>query len=546
MGRFILTAKVAVQIVLTPLAVSFLYMSISTSLGCLTQLKEAVMRKGQSSKVKNMGKVGCAGVLVLGMALLNPLVGTSVYAEETEDYGVDAQTLTGSTVNISFSPTSGSASLTPITEAGTAARMTILANVEISNSGGYGVYLSSKSGNLTGVKSGAKIGGIVGSSTFENLAVNTWGYFATEDGYVPDTAAYRALAQGQGDLLLSRNGNVESARHTLLLSFAAKVGIDKPADTYKDEVTLSVVSSPLEISSLKSLSTMQGMTPEICASSDLNETKQLVDIRDGKSYWVTKMADGNCWMTQNLDLNITTAGLSAVNSDIVSDWNASSAYSPSNSESSITASTISTVATATRSWDFGYYILSNPTAASDCGAKRTNISECTTQVVAVGGRTASTDPDFYKNNGNKTYTATEYDAHYLVGNYYQWNAATAGTGGTITSGQATGSICPKGWKLPTTNNTNSGSFSKLVTSGNVGNDIVKLTSAPYYFTRTGNINQNVSLLLAYVGNGGNYWSSTPYSTATNAFDLNIAGATSLVLNDNASRYFGLSVRCIAK
>lgn len=503
------------------------------------------MQKGQGRNISRAGKAGCLGLLALGLVLINP-VSSMVYAEGEEDYELDAQALTTSTVNISFSPTSGSASLTPIAEAGAASRMTILANVEIGNSGGYGVYLSSKSGNLTGMKSGVKIGGIVGSSTFEDLTVNTWGYFATEDGYVPDTAAYKALSQGQGDLLLSRNGNVESARHTLLLSFAAKIGIDKPADTYKDEVTLSVVSSPLEITSLKTLSTMQGMTPEVCASSELNETKQLVDIRDGKSYWVTKMADGNCWMTQNLDLNLTTAGLPAASSDITSDWNASSTYPPANSESSITTSTISTLATATRSWDFGYYVLSNPTAASDCGAKRTNVSECATQVVAVGGRAASTDPDFYKNNGNKSYTATEYDAHYLVGNYYQWNVATAGTGGVITSGQAAGSICPKGWKLPTTNNTNSGSFSKLVTSGNVGSDIVKLTSAPYYFTRTGNINQNAGLLLAYVGNGGNYWSSTPYSSAANAFDLNIAGATSLVLSDNASRHFGLSVRCVAR
>lgn len=291
---------------------------------------------------------------------------------------------------------------------------------------------------------------------------------------------------------------------------------------------------------------MQGMTTEICANSEMNETTQLTDVRDGKNYWVAKLADGNCWMTQNLDLNIAATGLSAASSDLSGDWHAGSTYPPSNSETSITASTVGTNATATRSWDFGQYILNNPTAASDCGSRKTDLSTCTTQVTAVGGRSASSDPDFYKNNGNKTFTATEYDAHYLVGNYYQWSTATAGTGGAITTGQASGSICPKGWKLPIGNSTGSGSFSRLVSSGNIGNDVTKITAPPYYFARSGNIDQNASSLLAYVGNGGNYWTSTPYSTATNAYNMNIATATSLVLNDSASRYFGLSVRCVAR
>ena len=42
-----------------------------------------------------------------------------------------------------------------------------------------------------------------------------------------------------------------------------------------------------------------------------------------------------------------------------------------------------------------------------------------------------------------------YDAHFLAGNYYQWNTATAGTGATTTSMMnASGSICPRGRQLP--------------------------------------------------------------------------------------------------
>ena len=58
---------------------------------------------------------------------------------------------------------------------------------------------------------------------------------------------------------------------------------------------------------------MQEMTSSICENSPQLATKQLRDIRDGKYYWVTKLADGNCWMTQNLDLdlNYSLAGADA-------------------------------------------------------------------------------------------------------------------------------------------------------------------------------------------------------------------------------------------
>ena len=46
---------------------------------------------------------------------------------------------------------------------------------------------------------------------------------------------------------------------------------------------------------------MQDLTPVICKNSKENDTKQLIDERDGKIYWVTKLKDDNCWMTQNLD-----------------------------------------------------------------------------------------------------------------------------------------------------------------------------------------------------------------------------------------------------
>ena len=52
---------------------------------------------------------------------------------------------------------------------------------------------------------------------------------------------------------------------------------------------------------------MQDMSSEICGSVNRTgevTTTQLADIRDNKLYYVTKLKDGHCWMTQNLDLDL--------------------------------------------------------------------------------------------------------------------------------------------------------------------------------------------------------------------------------------------------
>lgn len=251
-------------------------------------------------KVNIAGSASCISLLLLTFLLVNPLISGSASALESEENEVSPQATMISDVNVSFSPTSGSASLTPVTEEGTKARTAVKANVSISNSGGYSVYLSSKTPGLIGKNSGEMIAGVDGSSTFDSLQTNTWGYAVTEEEELSESALYKPMSQGQGDLLVTGSGR--SASYNFLLSFAAKIGNTKPADTYENEVTLSVVSSPLEITGLSSIAYMQDMTPTICETSELNETKQLIDKRDNKSYWVAKLADENCWMTQNLEL----------------------------------------------------------------------------------------------------------------------------------------------------------------------------------------------------------------------------------------------------
>lgn len=50
------------------------------------------------------------------------------------------------------------------------------------------------------------------------------------------------------------------------------------------------------------------------------EQIQLTDSRDGKTYW-GELTDGNCWMTQNLDFDITAGEILTPNdTNIPSNW----------------------------------------------------------------------------------------------------------------------------------------------------------------------------------------------------------------------------------
>ncbi len=251
----------------------------------------------------------------------------------------------------------------------------------------------------------------------------------------------------------------------------------------------------VKVVKMSDISTMQEMTPEFCASvttSSPGNTARLQDTRDGKYYWVAKLADGNCWMTQNLDLDLSTSktltsedtNIPEGNNNTVSNW------TPSTS----TTTTIS-----------GYN--------SDTGKS-----------YDPGGNSNGSD-DYYEGTYDPNNPET---AHYLVGNYYQWSAATAGYTGTS---QSTQSICPKGWTLPSQSQ-----FQALNNNGLSGSNFM---NAPYYLLRGGFLG---SSSLVSAGSGGFYWSSTPVSSSYSYyldFFSGYVGTAGIV------RYYGLSVRCVA-
>jgi len=58
----------------------------------------------------------------------------------------------------------------------------------------------------------------------------------------------------------------------------------------------------------------------------------------------------------------------------------------------------------------------------------------------------------------------------------------------------------------------------------------------------GNVNQNTNLF-ANAGDNGRYWSSTPNSNGTSAYNLNFNGTSNINPSNNNARQNGYSVRC---
>ena len=427
------------------------------------------------------------------------------------------------------------------TEDGTFSSNTAALSISTNNETGYSLYMATGNGKntLTSQNPGtpdviSAVNGGDNGVTSANFTNNTWGYNLSQET-VSDATTYKAVPTANGDTALISTSSPTEA-DTYNLTFGTKVDTSLPSGTYSNDVVVSVVANPAFVPVFDGIQTMQEMTSTICADAAENDTAQLTDTRDGKKYWVTKLKDGNCWMTQNLDLDLSTSkALTPDDSDVSRSW------APDNNTLTDGTQT-TTTQTAVYSWNLGDYVLTTPNAGKSCGTSGiSNFGDCTSVgFQSVAGMTPMTDGD-----ATDVISGNTYNAHYHVGNHYTWNAATAGTGGTITSANAKDSICPKGWQLPTSNNSNSGSFQALTNAYSISNNAAgstALASAPLYFVRSGSVGSGS---LWGAGDSGNYWSSTASSDTSYAFELYFSSGI-VFPSYYGARYVGFSVRCLAR
>ncbi len=292
--------------------------------------------------------------------------------------------------------------------------------------------------------------------------------------------------------------------------------------TYTPE--LSHAETVTSKKTIDNITYMQEMTPEICKSMELEKQYQLTDIRknfDGTQpkYWIARLKDNNCWMTQNLDLDIPAEGLSAKDTDILEDWNDTTnpTYPPEKTQISANPS-FGTVNKVIKSWDPA--LGGHPTYCNN-GAE---FGKCAT----------SNNP-----------TVSINDGHDAQGNYYSWGAIVAGQttalGSDASNIQSTQSICPREWTLPTGNF--GGQFEKLLD----GIVLAVVTSSPYYYLYSGWIHNTSK---GEFGKYGYYWSSTAWTTTASpynaAYFMGIGNSSTPYFHGNVGYARGFPIRCLAR
>lgn len=262
--------------------------------------------------------------------------------------------------------------------------------------------------------------------------------------------------------------------------------------------------------------TMQEMTKAYCATMDIytanndeDKVLTLTDSRGGttQSYRVAKLADGNCWMLDNLKLGSATATVTLTPDD--SDV----------SGSFILPQVVASHAFLQQDKDIAYVFGPIP---GDTGADATN-----------------------------------------YGYLYSWPASTAGATRVTNpagSGNAASSICASGWKLPSGGV--SGDYSNLSIAfggSGTGNNTVATQlwqySGPFKGVYSGTYwpttnPSTVAILGAYVNQGlaGRWWTST---TSPSDADLAYRAGINPTFNSPANpgagnRYDGAAVRCVLR
>ena len=323
---------------------------------------------------------------------------------------------------------------------------------------------------------------LAGGYTDATFTANRWGYkVGTTGNYIPFVS---------GSKIASSDGPISN--DTTMIRLAAKIDGTQTSGTYSDTLSFTATANPLTPS-------LQGYKASSCTTTP----SVVVDTRDNQEYTVVRLADGQCWMEQNLNL-----GAMEVIADLSSD----------NTNMTSTAATIPAV-TFNNTW-----VKTNNTPSQVATSP---------DVIPVTASNSSTRSATDSLNGEP------------FGSLYNYCAATAGTiCKTSTTDDATSDLCPKGWRLPIGG-----------PDTNPDNDFVKLKAVYNNGASAHAAIANHGAAFAFAGNFtyaaptnqgayGYYWTSTHYDGSQ--VYRPYLGSSSFSASARANRIYGGSIRCILK
>ena len=420
--------------------------------------------------------------LIFGFTILSifaPIFGSNATNNSTQELAAEINPV------ISLSaPTELSFNINP-TAAGVFDSKELKVNISTNAIKGYELYFSSEDEQTSMKHTTSSItqsisSAFTGSITSNNMQNNTWGYSLNNTDFksIPKKTEQVKLK----DL----NTYPTPAERTQSIYFGVKADTTLPSGTYEKNVVFTAIAhaNPPRLRGIFTISNMQQMNPNICkASTTPNKTATRLDT-DGSHH-----GDPNYVPTKTLV-----------------DTRDNNTY------------TISKLADG-KCWMTQSLRIINKT-----------ITPADSDVMTSYTIPASSISGFSSYDTSNAYVDSD-------GGFYNWYTATAGTGTySMSSGNTTVSICPKGWRLPAGGN--NGEFKTLYDNYPSNS---ALRSNPVNLTLSGNVSSSSR---DRQGIDGLYCSST-VNSGNYAYVLDL---TTSAVGPAAyiSKYVGSSIRCIAR
>ena len=481
---------------------------------------------------------------LVGITVCFGIMMVSAYADTpaSSSSSANASVTVSNTINLTL--TGGDLVIDNLTP-GNASDSNIITATITSNSP-YGYHLSATTGTSSGTTSLVNTADSnfsftnlnANKATLNDFSDNTWGYsYSTDNGTSWISGDNGSAIAGYNGLLLDADDS--GATGVKLLSsdsfatsgsvqfkIGARASSSQAAGTYTGTVNFYAVANrgPMTFDEayadagkekLNGYYQMQDATPAICTAVAEGQVGQVIDTRDETVYHIGKLADGRCWLLDNLALDLAS-------STVLNGMNESNTHASNTTLNYLKGTT-------TR----------DPSTDPDGQYATAGVSNWTSSYSYSVPLVNLTDKDVVPTD------ATSTAGQYKVGGYYNYCAASAGSycygNGTsegTSSGNAAEDICPKGWRMPAGNTT--GEYQALYNNSSYNTyanyrSALHLPLSGIFYGGSAN----------YQGSEGRWWSSTRYNSKFYGMYILITGASSDIYPAyNYSRYYGFSVRCL--
>lgn len=362
--------------------------------------------------------------------------------------------------------------------------------VSTNSSLGYHLLMTAPSTNLVKTDDSYTViptlDALDGGYTETSFVANKWGYKIGEGNYQP--FATNATIKETDTVAESDPTN---------FTIAAKVDFHQTAGVYDTVITFTAVANLLPVY-------MQDLDDSICPE---DVPLKVIDIRDSEQYLVQRLADGKCWMLDNLRLDPTQVSLETLKGNTNAGDETLGYLKNGGGSTPYAVAGVSSAWPSSSSYDVRYV---NPFAIADY---RDTVSAVT-----------------HGQGSGK------------IGMYYNLCAVSAGSycyPGNDEANDVKSDICPSGWRLPIGGKTTDADneFNNLyLTYNSDPDDFMTALSLPFTGRLLGMFeSQDYS---------GYLWSSTSVGNAVNQNYGLYVSSSSVNSGDTLYRDYAFTARCI--